>query len=72
MERPHRLHRADPGRRTAWCASCGPTTIRREHLIGRWRCVREGSEGRLRRRARREQETLELAMALMRSPRPPF
>jgi hypothetical protein len=72
MKRPHRVHRPDPSRRTAWCATCGPTTIRRDHLIGRWRCAKDPLEGRRQRRARREQETLELAEALMRSPRPPF
>ena len=72
MRRPHRVHRPDPEHRTAWCATCGPTTIRRDHLIGRWRCTQDARPDRLQRRARRDQETLELAKALMRSPRPPI
>jgi hypothetical protein len=72
MPTAHRLHQADRRHRTALCDICGPTAIRREHLIGPWRCVRDGSEGRRRRRTRREREALDLAHALMRSPRPPI
>jgi hypothetical protein len=71
MGTDHHLHRADPRQRTAWCETCGPTAIRREHGIGPWRCVRGDLDDRRQRRARREQETLDLALALMRSPRPP-
>ena len=72
MPTAHRLHQADRRHRTGLCGICGPTAIRREHLIGPWRCVRDSSQGRRRRRTRREREALDLAHALMRSPRPPI
>ena len=61
-----------PRLRTAFCASCGPTAIKRSLVAGRWRCVKELHDLREQRRVRRQQERVELARAMNRSPRPPY
>jgi hypothetical protein len=40
--------------------------------MGRWRCVKELHDLREQRRMRRQQNTVELARAMNRSPRPPY